>query len=77
MIIGVFNRFTGWIKAQAFTHSKDYIQAITAYKQLEEHSTLRGNHNLLIHLGEAYYYVGDSRNAILTLQRVSISLIRY
>ncbi|RZF49231.1 hypothetical protein LSTR_LSTR014457 [Laodelphax striatellus] len=60
---------TSWIKAHAHTQNKDYTQAINTFKQLEERSQIRGNHSLLASLGEAYYYSGDNKNALVTLKR--------
>ncbi|XP_075231419.1 anaphase-promoting complex subunit 7-like [Lycorma delicatula] len=59
----------GWIKAHALTQSRDYSQAISAFKQLDERSPIRGNHALLASLGETYYYSGYSKMALITLQR--------
>lgn len=64
-------RLNGWIKAHAHTHSRDYSQAVNAFRQLDERSPIRGNHSLLASLGETYYYSGDSKMALITLQRVN------
>lgn len=68
-VSGIMEWFPGWIKAHALTHSREYPQAIAAFKHLDERTPLRGNHILLVNLGELYYYQGDNRNALLTLQR--------
>uniref|UniRef100_A0A1B6MFT6 Anaphase-promoting complex subunit 7 n=1 Tax=Graphocephala atropunctata TaxID=36148 RepID=A0A1B6MFT6_9HEMI len=58
-----------WIKAQAYLYNKDLTQAITVLKQLDERTPLRGNHSLLVALGEVYYYMGDNARACNTLLR--------
>ncbi|KAK7793832.1 hypothetical protein R5R35_014328 [Gryllus longicercus] len=60
---------TSWIKAHAHIHSREYTQAVTTLRQLEERSPLRENHSLLVAMGECYYYSGDTKNALISLQR--------
>ncbi|XP_039290705.1 anaphase-promoting complex subunit 7 isoform X4 [Nilaparvata lugens] len=60
---------TSWIKAHAHTQNKEYNQAINTFKQMEERSQIRGNHSLLVSLGEAYYFSGDNKTALVTLKR--------
>lgn len=58
-----------WIKAHAQMHSRDYTQAITTFRHLDERAGLRDNVNLLVTMGECYYYYGDFKNALIVLQR--------
>ncbi|KAG8283976.1 Anaphase promoting complex subunit 7, partial [Homalodisca vitripennis] len=58
-----------WIKAQAYLYNKDLPQAIAVLKQLEERTPLRGNHSLLVALGEVYYFTGDNAKACNMLLR--------
>uniref|UniRef100_A0A1B6ENB3 Anaphase-promoting complex subunit 7 n=1 Tax=Cuerna arida TaxID=1464854 RepID=A0A1B6ENB3_9HEMI len=58
-----------WIKAQAYLYNKDLTQAIAVLKQLEERTPLRGNHSLLVTLGEVYYFTGDNTKACNMLLR--------
>lgn len=61
-----------WIKAHDQINSREYGQAITTLKQMDKQSCIKNNHNLLVALGETYYYAGDTKNALATLQRVNI-----
>ncbi|KAE8741890.1 hypothetical protein FOCC_FOCC012542 [Frankliniella occidentalis] len=58
-----------WVKAHAHLHSQEYTQAIQAFRQLDERTALSDNVNILVPLGESYYYYGDNTNAALVLQR--------
>lgn len=58
-----------WVKGHAYLHSRDYTNAITSFKQLEENSALSRNVDILATLGETYYLAGDSKNALTFLQR--------
>ncbi|XP_054269328.1 anaphase-promoting complex subunit 7 [Macrosteles quadrilineatus] len=58
-----------WIKAHAHLYSKEFSQAINVLRQLDERTPLRGNHSLLVSLGEAYYYIGDNTKACNVLLR--------
>lgn len=60
-----------WIKAHAFVYNRDFTQAVNTLKQLDERTMLRGNHSVLVTLGEVYYYMGDTAKAATTLLRVS------
>lgn len=67
-------RLNNWIKAHAHLHSQEYTQAIQAFRNLDERTSLRDNVNILVPLGESYYYYGDNANAALVLQRVCIGI---
>lgn len=58
-----------WVKAHAHLHSQEYTQAIQSFRNLDERTSLRDNVNILVPLGESYYYYGDNANAALVLQR--------
>ncbi|XP_034945414.1 anaphase-promoting complex subunit 7 isoform X2 [Chelonus insularis] len=58
-----------WIKAHAYLHSREYNHAITAFKSLDNINFLRDNFNLLLTMGECYYYAGDDKNALSCLRR--------
>uniref|UniRef100_A0A1B6BZR6 Anaphase-promoting complex subunit 7 n=1 Tax=Clastoptera arizonana TaxID=38151 RepID=A0A1B6BZR6_9HEMI len=64
-----FEWYAAWIKAKALFYARSYKEAITAFKTLDESGGLRGNHSLLVNIGEAYHYIGDNKNAISILQR--------
>lgn len=66
-----------WIKAHDQINSREYGHAISTLKQIDKQSCIKNNHNLLITLGETYYYAGDAKNALATLQRVSVTVINY
>lgn len=65
------NRLTSWIKAHSHLHNREYNQAVSTFRQLDDRSSLRDNLNLLVAMGESYYYSGDHKNALIVLQRVS------
>lgn len=69
-ILLMFQRLNNWVKAHAHLHSQEYRQAVQAFRQLDERSSLRDNVHILVPLGESYYYDGDYANAALVLQRV-------
>ncbi|XP_067010812.1 anaphase-promoting complex subunit 7 [Anabrus simplex] len=58
-----------WIKAHAHMHSREYPQAISTFRHLDECSELQNNISVLVSLGECYYYSGDHKNALIVLQR--------
>ncbi|XP_054707441.1 anaphase-promoting complex subunit 7-like [Uloborus diversus] len=62
-----------WIRGQAHFHSRELLQAISLFKQLDMKSPLRDNLDVLIALGEAYYYHGDYQNALCFLERAYCS----
>lgn len=67
----VVDRLNSWIKAHAHLHNREYSQAVTTFRQLDERSSLRDNLSLLVAMGESYYFSGDHKNALIVLQRVS------
>lgn len=58
-----------WIKAHAHIHNREYNHAITTLRSLDNANLLRDNFNLLVTMGECYYYAGDDKNALLYLHR--------
>jgi hypothetical protein len=68
----VVDRLNSWIKAHSHLHNREYSQAVTTFRQLDERSSLRDNLSLLVAMGESHYYSGDHKNALIVLQRVSI-----
>ncbi|KAJ9580300.1 hypothetical protein L9F63_004040, partial [Diploptera punctata] len=60
---------SSWIKAHSHLHNREYSQAVTTFRQLDDRGTLRDNLNLLVAMGESYYYSGDRKNALIVLQR--------
>lgn len=69
------NRLNSWIKAHAHLHNREYTQAVAVFRQLNDRSSLRDNLNLLVAMGESYYYSGDHKNAFFVLQRVSPTVL--
>jgi hypothetical protein len=65
------HRLNFWIKAHSHLHNREYSQAVSTFRQLDERSSLRDNLSLLVAMGESYYYSGDHKNALIVLQRVS------
>lgn len=59
-----------WIKAHSYLHSREYSSSVTNLKQLEARPQLSDNVEILVSLGEAYHQMGDSANAMATLERV-------
>lgn len=68
------SRLSMWVKGHAYLHSRDYTNAINSFKHLEENSALSRNVDILATLGETYYLAGDSKNALIYLQRVRCHL---
>lgn len=77
----MFDRINNWIKALASLHNKEFSQAVSVLKMLDERTPLRGNHSLLVLLGEVLYYQGQYAKACDVLMRVTYivndSLIRW
>lgn len=71
----VMDRLNSWIKAHSHLHNREYSQAVTTFRQLDERSSLRDNLSLLVAMGESYYYSGDHKNALIVLQRVSVVVL--
>ena len=61
-----------WIKAHAHIHNREYNHAISTLRSLDNVNFLRDNFNLLVTMGECYYYSGDDKNALLCLRRARI-----
>ena len=70
MVFSIVFRLSMWVKGHAYLHSRDYTNAISSFKHLEENSALSRNVDILATLGETYYLAGDSKNALTYLQRV-------
>ncbi|CAL1287882.1 unnamed protein product [Larinioides sclopetarius] len=58
-----------WIKGHSHLHAKELSLAISAFKQIDIKTHLRDNTDVLVSLGEAYYYNGDFQNAMAVLER--------
>lgn len=58
-----------WVKTHAHIHNREYSHAVSTLTHLENSNYLRNNVNLLITMGECYYYAGDDANALLCLRR--------
>lgn len=61
-----------WIKAHAHINSREYNHAVTTLRSLDNVNCLIDNHNLLVTMGECYYYAGDYKNALMCLGRARI-----
>ncbi|XP_037092477.1 anaphase-promoting complex subunit 7-like [Pollicipes pollicipes] len=61
-----------WLRAHAHLNAQEYVPCAHTLKQLEERSPLQENAHMLVTLGRAFYYSGDHRNALSTLQRVHL-----
>ncbi|XP_035206985.1 anaphase-promoting complex subunit 7-like [Stegodyphus dumicola] len=66
-------RLSLWVKAHSHLHARELTQAINTFKQLDMKTHLRDNSDVLVSLGEAYYYNGDFQNAMLILERAHCS----
>lgn len=64
-----FEWLSKWIKAHCFLHSPDVNQAISLFGSLLTTSPLRNNADLLQSLGEALYYNGEYKKAIVALRK--------
>uniref|UniRef100_T1J2T0 Anaphase-promoting complex subunit 7 n=1 Tax=Strigamia maritima TaxID=126957 RepID=T1J2T0_STRMM len=60
---------TTWVKAHSHMHSREFSQAATLFRQLDNRSSLHDNIDVLVCLGEACHYNGEHRNAMAVLQR--------
>lgn len=58
-----------WIKAHAHIHNREYNHAVSTLRSLDNVNFLRDNFNLLVTMGECYYYSGDEKNALACLKR--------
>ncbi|KAK0162770.1 hypothetical protein PV327_006519 [Microctonus hyperodae] len=58
-----------WIKAHAHVHNREYNHAVSTLRSLDNVNFLRDNFNLLVTMGECYYYSGDEKNALACLKR--------
>lgn len=58
-----------WLKAQASLHSRDFRNALEAYKAMDSHGLLKDNVNVLVNMGYCYHYICDDIKAINILQR--------
>lgn len=64
-----FDWLNTWIKSHAHIHNREYNHAVTTLRSLDNVNFLRDNFNLLITMGECYYYSGDDKNALGCLRR--------
>ncbi|KAJ8681890.1 hypothetical protein QAD02_017682 [Eretmocerus hayati] len=67
-----FDWLNAWIKAHAHINCKEYSQAVTTLRSLDNVNCLRDNHNLLVTMGECYYLSGDYKNSLLCLRRARL-----
>lgn len=67
-----FDWLNAWIKAHAHVHNREYNHAVTTLRSLDNINCLRDNYNLLVTMGECYYYAGDYKNALMCLRRARI-----
>lgn len=68
-----FEWLSKWIKAQCFLHSPDVNQAIPLFRSLLSTSDFRNNADLLQSLGEALYYNGEYKEAIIALRKAHVN----
>ncbi|KAL7301170.1 hypothetical protein TKK_0006141 [Trichogramma kaykai] len=64
-----YDWLNAWIKAHAHINNREYNLAVTTLRSLDNINCLRDNFNLLIRMGECYYYSGDYKNALMFLRR--------
>lgn len=62
-----------WIKAHSQINNREYGNAVTTLRALDNSNCLRDNFNLLVTMGECYYYSGDYKNALMCLRRSRIA----
>lgn len=62
-----------WVKAHSHLHARELNQSIAAFKQIDLKTHLRDNIEVLVSLGEAYYYNGDFQHAMSVLERAHCS----
>lgn len=67
-----FDWLNAWMKAHSHIHNREYSNAVTTLRSLDNVNCLRDNCNLLVTMGECYYYSGDYKNALLCLRRARI-----
>ncbi|XP_011497425.1 PREDICTED: anaphase-promoting complex subunit 7 [Ceratosolen solmsi marchali] len=67
-----FDWLNAWIKAHAHINNREYNHAVTTLRSLDNVNCLRDNYNLLVTMGECYYYSGDYKNALICLRRARI-----
>ncbi|GIY90907.1 anaphase-promoting complex subunit 7 [Caerostris darwini] len=60
---------TMWMRANYHFIAKEFPLAIAALKHIDKKSILRDNTDVLVTLGEAYYYNGDFQHALSVLER--------
>ncbi|GIY82578.1 anaphase-promoting complex subunit 7 [Caerostris extrusa] len=58
-----------WMRANYHFIAKEFPLAIAALKHIDKKSILRDNTDVLVTLGEAYYYNGDLLHALSVLER--------
>ncbi|KAJ8678092.1 hypothetical protein QAD02_013879 [Eretmocerus hayati] len=67
-----FDWLNAWIKAHAHINCKEYSQAVTTLRSLDNVNCSRDNHNLLVTMGECYYLSGNYKNSLLCLRRARL-----
>lgn len=67
-----FDWLNAWIKAHAHLNNKEYNHAVTTLRSLDSINCMRDNFNLLVTMGECYYYTGDYKNALMCMKRARI-----
>uniref|UniRef100_A0A182QU82 Uncharacterized protein n=1 Tax=Anopheles farauti TaxID=69004 RepID=A0A182QU82_9DIPT len=60
---------SSWIKAHANIQARKYTEAIQTLRSIEANTCLRNYHQLLVLIGECYYYNGEYEQAYITLKR--------
>ncbi|KAG8226887.1 hypothetical protein J437_LFUL005646, partial [Ladona fulva] len=58
---------TTWVRARAHFFAKEYMQAGTLLRQLDDRNVLRDNPTLLVALGECLHHAGDHSAALTVL----------
>ncbi|XP_053694746.1 anaphase-promoting complex subunit 7 isoform X2 [Sabethes cyaneus] len=58
-----------WIKAHAHIHNRKYSEAVQTLRWIETNTALANYHQLLVLIGECYYYNGEYENAYNYLKR--------
>ncbi|GFU10345.1 anaphase-promoting complex subunit 7 [Nephila pilipes] len=59
-----------WVKGHSHIQAKELSLAISSFKQIDMKTHLRDSTDVLVYLGEVYYYSGDFQNALVVLERV-------
>lgn len=65
----ILDWLNGWIKARAHSHNREYNQAISTLRALDEANVFKDNFALIFTMAECHYYAGDDKNALICMRR--------